>query len=327
MNKYNFERQFIEVFRQNGLDIGLLLRNCQLPEDLFNRSSAMLTGEEYFAVVEQAGLMSSNPTVVLNVATVQQVETFIPASFMAYCSDCGLNFLRRFSDYDRLVAPVRIHVIEKDDIVQLTLKAVPEDRALPSVLVEFKMAYLTNILRKATLHTIVPLKVESVHRPFSNIIKDYLGCEVQEGCLDRITFKRSDLLLPFQSRNDSMLKYIEPELKRRLSEMDEDDDIVSRVRSALTELLPIGKTRIEDVAMKLCMSVRTLQRRLTERHTNYQQQLSTTRMLQAQNYLRCGTSSREEIAFLLGYDDTTAFLRAFNSWTGMTISEFISQNK
>ncbi|MDO4497953.1 MAG: AraC family transcriptional regulator ligand-binding domain-containing protein, partial [Bacteroidales bacterium] len=156
MIRYNFERQFIEVFRQNGLDLGLLLRRCSLPEDMFGRANVLLTGEEYFRVVEQAGQMASSEKVVLSIASAEHVETFIPASFMAYCCDCGLNFLRRFAEYDKLVAPVRIHIEETGDEVSLTLKAVPDSRQLPAVMVEFKMAYWVNMLRNATGHNICP---------------------------------------------------------------------------------------------------------------------------------------------------------------------------
>ncbi|MDO4497455.1 MAG: AraC family transcriptional regulator, partial [Bacteroidales bacterium] len=171
------------------------------------------------------------------------------------------------------------------------------------------------------------IKLECVQEAFSPLIREFLGCDVLQSEQVRITFAREDLLLPFMSRNDSIRKYIEPELQRRLSEMEEDDDIGTRVRSALTELLPLGKSRIEDVASKLCMSVRTLQRRLKEAQTSYQQQLGTTRMLQAKAYLLNGTSTSEEIAFLLAYEDTTAFLRAFNKWTGQSVGQFLKSIK
>jgi len=94
------------------------------------------------------------------------------------------------------------------------------------------------------------------------------------------------------------------------------------VRSALIELLPAGKTTIEDVASVLCMSRRTLQRKLSEENTTFQQQLNATRLLLAKNYLANGHRSSDDIASLLGYEDTTSFLRAFNTWTGMTVSEY-----
>ena len=124
------------------------------------------------------------------------------------------------------------------------------------------------------------------------------------------------------SRNDAMWQYIEPELRRRLSEMEIDDSMAARVRSALVELLPAGKTTVDDVAQKLYMSRRTLQRKLTDERTTFQQQLNSTRLLLAQNYLCDSERTNDDIAFLIGYEDTTSFLRAFNTWTGQGVSEY-----
>ena len=119
-----------------------------------------------------------------------------------------------------------------------------------------------------------------------------------------------------------MWEFLEPELQKRLYEMEKDDSYSARVRSALTELLPGGMSNIDDVAAKLGISKRTLQRKLTEEDTSFQKQLNGTRELLAKNYLRNTDMSSDDIAFLLGYQELNSFLRAFSLWTGMSISEY-----
>ena len=160
------------------------------------------------------------------------------------------------------------------------------------------------------------------HRCEDKPLLDFMGCPVCQDERVALTIREEDMLLPFVSRNDSMWQYIEPELRRRLSEMEVDDSTAARVRSALVELLPAGKTTVDDVASKLCMSRRTLQRKLTDEQTTFQQQLNATRLLLAKNYLKNSERTSDDIAFLLGYEDTTSFLRAFNMWTGMSITEY-----
>ena len=51
--------------------------------------------------------------------------------------------------------------------------------------------------------------------------------------------------------------------------MDRDDSFAAKVRSALMELLPGGAGTVDDVARKLGISRRTLQRKLTEENTSF----------------------------------------------------------
>lgn len=124
------------------------------------------------------------------------------------------------------------------------------------------------------------------------------------------------------SRNESMWEFFEPELKRRLSMMETDDSCAARVRSALMELLPSGECTIDDVAKKLGYSKRSLQRKLQEEDTNFQKQLNHTQELLARTYLANTDMTTEDIAFLLGYQESGSFLRAFTVWTGQTVIEY-----
>ena len=88
------------------------------------------------------------------------------------------------------------------------------------------------------------------------------------------------------------------------------------------ELLPAGKSAIEDVAAALGLGKRTLQRKLQEEKTTFQKQLNHTRELLAKNYLQNINLSSEDIAYLLGYQDLNSFFRAFALWTGKSLTEY-----
>lgn len=119
-----------------------------------------------------------------------------------------------------------------------------------------------------------------------------------------------------------MWEFFEPELNKRLSMMETDDSYAARVRSALIELLPSGECSIEDVAKKLGYSKRSLQRKLQEENTSFQKQLNHTRELLAKYYVGSTDMRAEDIAYLLGYQDTSSFLRAFSVWTGCSVGEY-----
>ncbi len=119
-----------------------------------------------------------------------------------------------------------------------------------------------------------------------------------------------------------MWQFFEPELRKRLADLNIDASFATRVESALLELLPTGQCSVENVSTKLGVSKRTLQRRLQEESTSFKLELNQLRERLARYYLRNSTSSGAEISFLLGFDDPNSFFRAFHSWTGKTPESF-----
>jgi AraC-like DNA-binding protein len=90
------------------------------------------------------------------------------------------------------------------------------------------------------------------------------------------------------------------------------------VRSALLEAMPAGGLSMQAVCRKLGVSSRTLQRRLQDEGTNFQQTLDNLRNALAHHDLQNSLMSGAEIAFLLGLEDPNSIIRAFQAWTGST---------
>ena len=83
---------------------------------------------------------------------------------------------------------------------------------------------------------------------------------------------------------------------------------------------------LEEVARKLNYSTRSLRRYLQTEGVSYQELVNEFRCDLSKEYLKSAYLTNQEIAFLLGYQDVKAFLRAFKAWTGMTISEYRSNS-
>lgn len=79
---------------------------------------------------------------------------------------------------------------------------------------------------------------------------------------------------------------------------------------------------LDEVAEMQSCSARTLKRRLALEGLSYKQLVNEFRFDLAREYLASTNFSNKEIAFLLGYSDVKSFLRAFQSWTGMSMSDF-----
>lgn len=186
---------------------------------------------------------------------------------------------------------------------------------------------MIQLISTATNQKLLPVKITATFHDESEEIVKYYRVPIEVNSSNTITFKLADLLRPFNTENTSILEYLEPELKKKLADLDIDDSYGKRVRTSLVELLPRGKANIEDVAQALGISKRTLQRKLKSENTNFQQQLNTIRETLAKNYLLNTAMTSDDIAFLLAYQETNSFLRAFNTWTGMSVQQYRQTKK
>lgn len=99
----------------------------------------------------------------------------------------------------------------------------------------------------------------------------------------------------------------------------------SKVRSILSRDVSVSMPSAEDVASRLNLSVTTLRRRLQGEGTSYQKLKDECRMEAAFHYLACPDLTNATIAERLGFDESSAFFRAFKKWTGVTPGEYRKQ--
>lgn len=262
-----------------------------------------------------------NKELPIKLAIAENIETITPPIFAAYCSKNARECIKRISQYKSLAGAIKFLINDEANEMQVSICG-EEGIELPEIIIGIEMVLLLNLIRKATKKHIIPKKV-IVKRPFTNLeYERFFEVKARVGNSNTIVFSNQDLEINFITRNESMWNFFEPELKKRLSEMEKEESFGAKVRSILVELLPSGKFAIEDVCHKLGISKRTLQRKLKDEDTTFQKQLNNTRELLAKNYLNNTHLSSEDIAYLLGYQDLNSFFRAFSLWTGKTVTEY-----
>jgi AraC-like DNA-binding protein len=93
--------------------------------------------------------------------------------------------------------------------------------------------------------------------------------------------------------------------------------ITQQVHAAIVASLARGQVRLATIADELKLSPRTLQRKLSEAGATFQQVLDQARFALAKEYLKRQELSLVDIAFLLGYQEQSAFNHAFKEWAGV----------
>ncbi len=91
-------------------------------------------------------------------------------------------------------------------------------------------------------------------------------------------------------------------------------DIRGEIIFLIRRLLFRGEPSRQKIAKELNLSVRTLQRSLSEMNTSYKDLLESTRKKLALEYLKESEFTVAQTAVLLGYTETSQFYKAFRRW-------------
>lgn len=136
-----------------------------------------------------------------------------------------------------------------------------------------------------------------------------------------IYFDVESLERPLAAGNAELARHNNQILARYLERF-EKHNVANRVHTCLVNQLPYGEPSQEKVAESVNMSLRNLQRKLVAEGTSYKEILNQTRKDLALSYMTDSSYSISEIAYLLGFSDTSSFSRAFKRWTDKAPSEF-----
>jgi AraC-like DNA-binding protein len=112
-------------------------------------------------------------------------------------------------------------------------------------------------------------------------------------------------------------QHAEQLLRARQRSSGSGEGIAAQVEAAIIRNLAHDKVRLAIIAGELALSPRTLQRKLADAGSSFQQVLDQARYALARDYLRQPGLSLADIAFLLGYQEQSAFTHAFKDWAGV----------
>src|SRR5450830_1290473 len=91
--------------------------------------------------------------------------------------------------------------------------------------------------------------------------------------------------------------------------------------------LSAGSPRLEDLAKKMSVSKRTLQRLLRKAGQSYKELVNETRRSQTEFLLGNSQCSLQEAAYHVGFRELSSFYRACHQWYGMTPGQYRMQLK
>lgn len=195
--------------------------------------------------------------------------------------------------------------------------------ALYRFLVDMCLATYLTVFKDAMGAWCIPMRVAFTGPPPPHVeaLALAFGCPLAfEQPRNELQYPAAWLARAPQLANPITAAQVSSTCARMLEEFKWQSGVARRVYHELT-CTPGRFPAIETVAATLCMTSRTLRRKLDVEGTSYSGLLDSVRHALALDYLGSAMLGTADIAAALGFSDSASFRRAFKRWTGRTPQE------
>jgi len=293
-------------------------RAATIPADAL-KETVSITLEQSFAFWRAVGEISGRDSIGLEMARNMDLAMAPPMILAPFHARDWGDAMHRIARYKQMCSPERVHVREEGDTALVEVEWL-RPHGYKATHIDLIFASLMELGRRGTGEALVPLRVE-LERPRGDTAahEAYFGCPVRFGAkASRLVIDRADLARPFLSYNAELLAILSPALERALADHHASHSVSGRVKWLMKRHLATNRPDMGTIAKELALSERTLQRRLADEGTRFQDVLTEARRELAHEYLANGQLDMGDVAFLLGFDDQNSFFRAFRQWEGET---------
>lgn len=310
----------IRALEAHGLDGPAIAKTAGIDPAALQEPDARVPRAALTHLWRLAVAATGDPCFGLTVARFPMQTTFHALGYAVLASTTLKEALERIIRYRRLIGDVvQLSIEEAGDRYRFIIDVSSQPGVVPFEAVN---AFVAVTVRQARmLHAnrdFNPLAVSlqrpaPVHpEPFQRVFRAPVSFSQPTNFLE---YARADLERRLPAGNAEIARQNEAVVVRYLARL-KHVGVASRVQHALIEALPNGEPSKQAIARTLAMSPRNLQRLLAAEGTSFKEILNAARLSLARSYIAEGRLPLTEIAFVLGFADSSAFSRAFKRWTG-----------
>lgn len=323
----------LQIARACKIDVETVLKNTGLTEDILLQPDIRLTEEQDRAVWRELVTLTQDEALGLKIGQHTSISGLGIIGYIVMNSPTIIEGVRRAFQYENLLTDI-IHsdIVEESDrishVITFTGEWEPEYRyVVDDILSSIKS--LTYALAVKPVEPLIlaldfqyptPTDLTPYRTIFGNVPLYFNRPN------SRCIFNKETIQMPLVGANPSLLPMFEEQAKT-LIERYNRDRLSDRVRQAIAESLQGQLPIVEDIATRLIVSPRSLQRQLQEEGTSYQTLLNEVRQDLAIAYLQKQNLNKTEIAYLLGFSEVSTFSRTFKRWTGQSPSTFQKESQ
>ena len=308
----------IEVLEARGHDIMPLLLATDIPRFALEEPSYRIRFDQELKFIRLALDALALPSAGLEVGMRYNLALFGVLGLAAACAPTMRELLHAVPTWPELSwGAIELTVWRTGDEEYVAFHENGDVGDLGRFFVERDTAATLALFRHNLGATLNPLRVNFRHAPPPDRApyERYYRCPLAfDADANQIHFPRAVWDTPPPQANAMSYRFYANQCQRLSAVMQEPLTYADVVRSRLRASTPIPA--LPAVVSALHLTQRTLQRRLDEEGTSYSALLAEVRLERAQELMRRSGLQNEEIARALGFDDASAFSRAFKTWTG-----------
>ena len=317
--------------RAAGIDVAPLMVKAGVTREQVENDSVWLTVEGQIRFVELVANALHDDFLGFHVAQSCDLREMGLLYYVAASSESLGDALRRLERYSRIANEgVALRVREGEDLV-VTFHYVGVARLSDRHQIESFLTLLVRLARQLTNSRLLPSRVSICHRRQGGCpeLDTFLGCDVVFGAdTDEVAFPGTAKEMPVVDADPHLNKLLIKYAEEAHSHRDGGGGTFQvGLENAIAPLLPHGKARLAEISRRIGMSPRTLARRLASEGLTFAGILTELKTDLARRYLKEEDLAISQIAWLLGYQEASAFTHAFKRWTGKTPREARAQKE
>jgi AraC-like DNA-binding protein len=305
----------------------LLARTGLVESDLADPGCVISQDTEHHAIENLIALCGDVAGLGLEVGARYRFTTLGPLGFAMASGSTLADATRLVLDYGDLFDPfVTLEPQGDDSRFGVTVRPRLVSADLVRFVTERAVAALLTTWRDIARRELSPRGVSfafarpAVDEPYSRLTGIQVGFAATH---TRLSMDAADMALPLAHADAYAVRLAEGQCRQLRDAVRDRASVAGRVKTLLrthSEGLP----DMGEVAAVLCMSERTLRRRLQKEGATFAALCDEIRSSAAEQLLSCSDLPIEHIAGRLGYAEPASFIHAFKRWKGRTPGAFRS---
>mgnify|MGYP005989481721 CR=1 FL=1 len=316
-------RQYLRAAQDYGIEAEEALIHNQLPLGILDNSISRVTGIQFQQLIRWLVDACNDPLFGLKSGAYVQPGSYSIFGYMVMNCRSAREALEMTPMYEPLVGDMGVTHLEtvKNRLAIHWTCQYDDETIIPHMIDNVLYSWTQFARYLADLPEGKPYCVQ-LERPQPNkealqTYQELFGCDIEFNAKRNALIVDEEVLdIPLRQPDTDLLQSLTQQAEAMMNELRQKNTITLQVRTVLKRLMVEEIPRREKVAEALGINEKTLQRRLQEAGTGYQQVLDNIRRDTAINWLTTTQVGVSDIAERLGFSEVRSFQRRFKEWTG-----------